>query len=542
MRLRRPPWNLRRPPWNLRRPPWNLRRLPWNRRPCRGTAAPAVEPPPPAVEPPPPAVEPPPPAVEPPPPVVEPANTPPTISGTPPTSAAVGQPYSFRPAATDADGNSLAFSVLGKPTWATFNSADGSLAGTPTSAGTTSSIVISVSDGTATTSLPTFSITVAQTNRAPTITGSPASSATVGQAYTFRPTAADADGDRLTFSIQGKPAWATFNSADGSLTGTPTSAGTTSSIVISVSDGTATTSLPAFSITVAQTNRAPTITGSPASSATVGQVYAFRPAAADADGDRLTFSIQGKPTWATFNSADGSLAGTPTSAGTTSSIVISVSDGTATTSLPAFSITVVQPNRTPTITGSPAGSATVGQAYAFRPAAADADGDSLTFSIQGKPAWATFNNADGSLAGTPAAANVGTASGIVISVSDGTATTSLPAFSITVAQTNRAPTISGTPVTSARAGQPYAFRPSAADADGNRLTFSIQGKPAWATFDSTDGTLSGTPAAANVGTSSAIVISVSDGTATASLSSFTITVAQALDDVGKSVVAGADYQ
>ena len=230
------------------------------------------------------------------------------------------------------------------------------------------------------------------------------------------------------------------------------------------------------------------------------------------------------------------------SAGTTSSIVISVSDGTATTSLPAFSITVVQPNRTPTINGSPAGSATVGQAYTFRPTAADADGDSLTFSIQGKPAWATFNSADGSLAGTPAAANVGTASGIVISVSDGTATTSLPAFSITVAQTNRAPTISGTPVTSARAGQPYAFRPSAADADGNRLTFSIQGKPAWATFDAADGTLSGTPAAANVGTSAAIVISVSDGTATASLPVVHDHRGAGAHDVGKSVVAGAYHQ
>ena len=79
-----------------------------------------------------------------------------------------------------------------------------------------------------------------------------------------------------------------------------------------MSDGTATTSLPAFLITVSQTNRAPTITGSPSSSATVGQVYAFRPSAADADGDRLTFSVQGKPAWAVFNSVDGSLAGSPT--------------------------------------------------------------------------------------------------------------------------------------------------------------------------------------------------------------------------------------
>ena len=388
--------------------------------------------------------------------------------------------------------------------------------------------MISVSDGTATTSLPTFSIAVAQTNRAPTITGSPSSSATVGQVYAFRPSAADADGDRLTFSIQGKPAWAAFNSADGSLAGTPTSVGTSSGIVISVSDGTATTSLPAFSVTVTQTNRAPTITGSPSSSATVGQAYAFRPSAADADSDTLRSACRGNPAWPSINGADGAVTGTPGAAnvGTVSGIVISVSDGTATTSLPAFSITVAQTNRAPTITGTPSSSATVGQAYAFRPTAADADGDRLTFSIQGKPAWAAFNSVDGSLAGTPT--SVGTASGIVISVSDGTATTSLPAFSIIVAQTNRAPTISGTPVTSARAGQPYAFRPTAADADGDRLTFSIQGKPVWATFDATDGTLSGTPAAANVGTASGIVISVSDGTAAASLTSFSITVAQAL--------------
>ena len=104
--------------------------------------------------------------------------------------------------------------------------------------------------------------------------------------------------------------------------------------------------------------------------------------------------------------------------------------------------------------------------------------------------------ADGTLSGTPAAANVGTASGIVISVSDGTASTSLPAFAITVAQTNRAPTIYGSPTTSATVGQAYTFRPTAADADGDSLTFSVRGNPAWLSINSTDGTLAGIPAAA----------------------------------------------
>jgi hypothetical protein len=45
-------------------------------------------------------------------------------------------------------------------------------------------------------------------------------------------------------------------------------------------------------------------------------------------------------------------------------------------------------------------------------------------------------------------------------VSDGKATTSLPAFAITVnAQPNAAPVISGAPATSVNAGAAYGFRP-----------------------------------------------------------------------------------
>jgi Putative Ig domain len=91
-------------------------------------------------------------------------------------------------------------------------------------------------------------------NRAPTISGSPATTAYVGKAYLFQPTASDPDGNNLTFKIAGKPVWAAFSSATGRLTGTPTSSqtGSYSNIVISVSDGKATKSLPVFSIKVVQ--------------------------------------------------------------------------------------------------------------------------------------------------------------------------------------------------------------------------------------------------------------------------------------------------
>ncbi|SKC12405.1 gliding motility-associated C-terminal domain-containing protein, partial [Sphingobacterium nematocida] len=67
------------------------------------------------------------------------------------------------------------------------------------------------------------------------------------------------------------------------------------------------------------------------------------------------------------------------------------------------------------------------------PTATDIDaGDVLTFSITNKPTWATFNTTTGALTGTPRNADVGTTVGILISVSDGTAAVSLPAFNLEV--------------------------------------------------------------------------------------------------------------
>lgn len=77
----------------------------------------------------------------------------------------------------------------------------------------------------------------------------------------------------------------------------------------------------------------------------------------------------------------------------------------------------------------------MGASYSFRPTASDPDGNTLTFSIQGKPSWVTFSTQNGQLTGTPTATDVGASAPITISVSDGSATTVLAAFTITVSQT-----------------------------------------------------------------------------------------------------------
>lgn len=90
-------------------------------------------------------------------------------------------------------------------------------------------------------------------------------------------------------------------------------------------------------------------------------------------------------------------------------------------------------NRAPSISGSPLTAVTVGDQYAFTPNATDLDGDSLIFSISGQPPWSTFDNQTGALQGVPGQSDADIYSDIVISVSDGAASTSLLPFSITVA-------------------------------------------------------------------------------------------------------------
>lgn len=274
-------------------------------------------------------------------------------------------------------------------------------------------------------------------------------------------------------------------------------------------------------------NQRPTLSGTPASWVYVGSRYSFRAQGYDPEGAPLRYSIQNRPSWASFSTSTGVLSGTPTSVGLWNNISITVSDGRRSSSALLFSIRAATRynNVPPVISGTPSTSVAPGSAYRFVPTASDGNGDPLRFGIINRPSWMTFSSATGQLTGTPTVANVGTYSNIEIRVSDGRVSAGLRPFTITVTgSSNRAPTISGAPSTSVNARSAYAFRPSASDADGDTLTFAIANRPAWATFNSATGQLTGTATATSAGTYSNIVISVSDGTASAALAAFSIAV------------------
>ena len=89
-------------------------------------------------------------------------------------------------------------------------------------------------------------------------------------------------------------------------------------------------------------------------------------------------------------------------------------------------------NDAPTIDGQPEVDIIANNEYSFSPSISDIEDSQLTVSVENLPEWLTLDSSTGMLQGTPTNAQVATYSNIQMSVSDGTTTSQLPAFSINV--------------------------------------------------------------------------------------------------------------
>lgn len=199
-------------------------------------------------------------------------------------------------------------------------------------------------------------------------------------------------------------------------------------------DGTASSSSSSSSSTSGTTSLNLTLSGTPATSVVAGTSYSFLPTVKGNSGT-VVFSVAGAPAWAAFNTANGALSGTPTSAdvGAAGPITITASDEGSSASIGPFTINVTAATTAPqlTLSGTPGTSVTAGSTYLFQPTVTESSG-TVSFSITGLPAWATFNAATGSLSGNPSTANEGTTGPITITASDGGATASIGPFTIDV--------------------------------------------------------------------------------------------------------------
>ncbi|MGI2058510.1 putative Ig domain-containing protein, partial [Shewanella baltica] len=452
--------------------------------------------------------------------VVTNVNDAPVITSTALTGATQDVAYSYSFTASDDDvGDVLSFSAVTKPSWLSFNSATGVLSGTPTNADVGSHAVsLKATDAGNLSAEQSFTLVVTNVNDAPVITSTALTGATQDVAYSYSFTASDDDiGDVLSFSVVTKPSWLSFNPATGVLSGTPTNADVGSHTVsLKATDAGSLSAEQSFTLVVTNVNDAPVITSTALTGATQDVAYSYSFTASDDDvGDVLSFSAVTKPSWLSFNPATGVLSGTPTNADVGSHAVsLKATDAGSLSAEQSFTLVVTNVNDAPVISGTPNVKVQEDTAYSFVPVAKDEDeADSLTFNVVNKPSWADFNSATGALTGTPSNDDVGITTGILISVSDGTLQSDLPLFSIEVVNVNDAPEISGTPQLTVSQDAAYSFTPTIIDPDKEDVfDFVIVNKPTWANFDGATGTLSGTPSNDDVGVTTDILISVSDGT------------------------------
>jgi|GEM_PF-6068097 len=156
-------------------------------------------------------------------------------------------------------------------------------------------------------------------------------------------------------------------------------------------------------------------------------------------------------------------------------IVVQATDNNSESSQ-ALCLVTVERNNPPIISGTPITGALIDNLYSFLPTASDEDNDPLTFSIQNKPSWASFDSATGLLSGTPQAEDVGIYSAIIISVSDGRSTSSLPSFTIQVIEDNLPPElVSNIPDQTATEGEQFTLDISSyfRDPEGEQLVYTI---------------------------------------------------------------------
>jgi hypothetical protein len=179
------------------------------------------------------------------------------------------------------------------------------------------------------------------------------------------------------------------------------------------------------------------------------------------------------------------------------------------------------------ITGTPP-KATVGTKYQWVPTTTGGNKAKYEFAYIDLPSWSGTYRSSGAIIGTPTKPGVYS---FQVEVWDGANSGVSAPFKITVTGGTPPPptvppptklTISGTPEATIETGKFYSFRPTVVAPAGAKLTYQIAQKPSWAQFSATTGTLSGTPTKAGVAGN--IVVGVNDGTQTANLRAFSITV------------------
>ena len=360
--------------------------------------------------------------------------------------------------------------------------------GTPTTPGT-SNFTVLVQDSYGETASAQFSLTV---NPPPVITtNSPLPQGTVGVKYSQ---AVVVSGGTLpltwTLAAGTLPASITLNSATGLISGTPTTAGT-SSFTIQVTDVNGAPASKLFSLTI---NPPPAIIGPlpPLQPCTVGVKCSVTPVVSGGTSP-YTWTITGAlPAGITLNSGTGQISGAPTTAGSFS-FTIQVMDANGATASKPFILII---NPAPAITTNSLPPCTVGAAYS-QIVAASGGTPPLSWAVNGGalPAGLSLNSGTGQISGTPTTAG---APGFTIQVTDLNGAIASKPFALTI---NPPPTIVGPmpPLPPCTVGVKCSVTPIVSGGTPPYIwAVTVGALPGGLALNSATGQISGTPTTAGI--------------------------------------------
>jgi autotransporter-associated beta strand protein len=429
------------------------------------------------------------------------AGVPPNITNSPLTAAGtVGTPFSFTITAT---GSPTSYTAAPLPAGLTL--AGNVISGTPSAVATTA-VVLGATNAFGTDNA-TLTVTVAAAGVAPNITNSPLTAAgTIGTAFSFTITAT---GTPTSYSASPLPAGLVMNTTTGTISGTPTTAGTTA-VVLGATNAFGTDNAT-LTVTVSAAGVAPVITNSPLTAAgTIGTPFSF---SITATGSPTSYNATPLPAGLARNATTGVISGTPTAAGTTA-VGLSATNSSGTGSA-TLSVTVSAAGIAPVITNSPLTAAgTVGTPFSF---AIIATGSPTSYSAAPLPAGLVRNATTGVISGTPTAAGTTT---VVLGATNGVGTGNA-SLVVTVVAAGVAPSITNSPLTkSGTVGSAFSFTITAT---GTPTSYAASPLPAGLSIAASTGVISGTPTAAG---STAVTLGATNASGTGN-ATLTVTIAAA---------------
>lgn len=453
---------------------------------------------------------------------VVPVNDAPAITSTPPTAATETVALSYAPQATDAEGDAVTWSLVSGPAGATV--VDGTFYWTPGyDAAGSQAVVLRATDSGGAHTDQSFTLLVADANRAPVFTLVPPTLAKALVPWTGPIAVVDSDGDSVDLVLVDAPAGMSLALMTGALVWSPTVADVgTHDISVMAVDARGAVTWHRFILAVEPPdNRAPLITSLPAGSQADEAVpYVYQLEATDPDGDTLSFELVDAPAGAQISVLTGLISWMPTAAQAgLNSFRVRVSDGRGAWVEQAFAVQV-RANPPPQAQDL---AVVTDEDFpvAFTLPASDPDSEALAFQIVTLPQHGTLGGTLPNLVYTPAAEFSGTDT-FTWRANDGLHDSATVTVTITVNPVNDPPVIVSTPSSSAAEGTAYVYALQATDAEGEAIAWSLESGAPGAVI--VDDTLRWTPDFLAAGTH-VVVLRATDVSGAFAEQTFTLTVA-----------------